>query len=346
MEKKEEKRSENNSDTQRGAMSDLPTYSHTPISLRTKERQLLRYLLYNKGKRFNVRDYARNIAKIPRSSVYDYLDKLENLGFINRELGDSQISEKGIILLESQENMTVGGSRSECREEGKLSTHFHKFHLQIKDTRNFLKSRLEKLKPNGIKENKLHNLHQVFVYFDDATIIINPKQVIMTLYDVISDNVEDSDMKCLSRAVEYAKKFMSVGLETEGIMLEEGHWARIKSVLSDFIYDKVDERYFLKLDNGNVFYIDHSPDKNGIPKREDETNDKVVRERVDNFMTQIMKNDFDLHDIDKIKESLGFLTKLECSRLQDQIEENKLKRKQLEVQDSYSIKDYRPTYLG
>jgi len=94
---------------------------------------------------------------------------------------------------------------------------------------------------------------------------------------------------------------MSIGIETEGIFTEEGHWARIKSMLSDFLYDKIDNKYYLDLGNGKHFWIDYSPDKYGIPKREDETNDKEVRERIDNFLGQVASDDFDLQDIRKKK---------------------------------------------
>ena len=47
-------------------------------------------------------------------------------------------------------------------------------------------------------------------------------------------------------------------------------------------------------------------------------------------MTKIMSDEYDLGDINKIKESLGFITKLESARLTDRIEENKLERLKLE----------------
>ena len=339
------KTNKKDSDTPRETKGVEPTYSPPPISIGTGERELLRFMFSNKDKRFNLRDYALNIVKIPRSTVYDYINKLERNGFIKKDLADNKISKKGIILLQAQENMGVGGSRSGCREINKLSTHFHKFKLPRSNKNNFSMLKLKRLNPIKITENKLHNLHQIIVHFDDATILINPKQLIINLYDIITDDVEESDLQSLSRAVEYAKKFMDVGIETEGIFTEEGHWARIKSMLSDFLYDKIDNKYYLELEGGKHFWIDHSPDKYGIPKREDETNDKVVRERVDNFLTQISSEDFDLKDINKIKESLGFITKLEASRLTDQIEETKLKRIQLEKQ-TYLKSNYTPSYFG
>ena len=346
------KRGKNNykksSDTPRETKGVEPTGSHPIISIGTGERDLLRFMFSNKDKRFNLRDYALNISKIPRSTVYDYINKLEREGLIKKDIANNKISEKGIILLQAQENMGVGSSRSGCREINKLSTHFHKFKLPISSKNKFSMFKLKRLNPTNIKENKLHNLHQIIVHFDDATILINPKQLIINLYDVITDNVEESDFQCLSRAVEYAKKFMSIGIETEGIFTEEGHWARIKSMLSDFLYDKIDNKYYLDLGNGKHFWIDYSPDKYGIPKREDETNDKEVRERIDNFLGQVASDDFDLQDINKIKNSLGFITKLETARLTDKIEETKLKRIELEKQTETKLtSDYNiPSYLG
>lgn len=349
MAKKNFKKTSDTPRKQKGVGSTLPDPS---FSLGNKERELLRYLFLNQNKRFNVKDYARNIAKIPRTSVYDYLNKLQELGFVSRDLADNRISQKGIILVESQEaggvGRGVGASRGGCREINKLSTHYHKFKAVITEKKNLSMANLRRLNPREIKENKLANLHQIFVYFDDATILINPKQVIISIYDVETNNVEESDMKCLSRAVDYSIKLMKAGVETEGIFVEEGHWARINSALGDFLHDKIDGKYFLDLGDGKKFWIDHSPDKFGNPKREDETNDKVVRERVDNFLTQISKDEYDLQDINKVKESLGFITKLESARLMDQIEETKLKRLQLE-QNNLSLQtksDFIPGYLG
>lgn len=317
-----------------------PTHSDTIISIASGERRLLRYLHKTNNKRFNVRDYSINIANIPRSTVYDYLNKLERYEFVKRELANNKITKKGMIFLQASENIGVGSSRRECRKRGKLSTHFHKFKLQIGDKKNFNISRIEELKPVNIKENKLHNLHQTIVYFDDATIVINPKQVIISLYDIISENVEDSDLKSLDRAIEYTKKLSKIGLVTEGILVEEGHWARIDSILSELLYEKIDGKYFLDLGDGKKFWIDHS-----LGKKEDETNDKVVRERVDKFLTEISNNDISLLDIDKITKSLGFISKLESARLLNEIDIRKESRK-LEIKGDLSIKTDYIGYIG
>ena len=318
-----------------------PTHSDPSISIASEERRLLRYLYQSNNKRFNVRDYSINIAKRPRSTVYDYLNKLERLGFVERELANNHITKKGIILLQSSENEGVGASRKVCRKNENLSTHFHKFKLPISDKRNFNNSKIKKLGAVNVKENKLHNLHQTIIYFNDATIIVNPKQLIINLYDIISENVENSDLESLNRAIEYAKKMMKVGVMTEGIQItEEGHWARVDSILSELLYKKVDNKYFLDLGDGKKFWIDHS-----LGKKEDETNDKVVRERVDKFLTEVSNNDVSLMDIDKITKSLGFITKLESTRLLNEIDLRKQQTTE-KVELKNSIKTDYFGYIG
>ena len=319
-----------------------PTSSDPMISIGSGERQLLIYLAENENRRFNLKEYSRN-KKIPRSSVYDMLNRLANLEFVIRELANNEITEKGKIYLEAT-NRGVESVRLGVSGKENLSTHYHKFKLVISNREKFSMWKLERLNHRGIKENKLHNLHQVIVAFQDAKVVINPKQIIISLFEVISENVEEIDINSLSRALRYAELLKGVGLETEGMMVEEGHWARVRSVLSDFLFEKIDKRYFITLSDGSKFWIDHSGGK-----REDETDSKVVRARMDNFLNQIISDDYELKDIQKIKDSLGFITKLEATRLMDQIEENRLKRIQLEKEKQkpfFSDKDTIPSYFG
>lgn len=304
------------------------TPSDTIISCGKHERALLVYLK-NNPQRLNIKAYARE-NNLNRSSVYSSLDTLSRKGFIQRNLGDNRLTRQGETYVEAYLSSVQGGvqnSRQECREINKLSTHWHKFTLPITNKSKFKIDSLKKLKYDSIKENRLLNLHQTIISFNDAKIVINPKQVILSIFETISDNVEDSDLKCLHKALEYAERLDKLGLETSGVMLEEGHWARVESHLADWLYQNIDKRYYLELDGGKKFWIDCS----GGKKPEDEINDKQKRERIDNFLTQITSQDWDLQDINKIKESLGFMTKLEASRLQDKIEENKTLRARLDL---------------
>lgn len=292
-----------------------PTYPPSYISIGNKDKELLIHLLNNQNSRFNVRNYSIK-KKLPRSTVYDILNRLDKYNFIERELGNSKITEKGIIYLNYTGNRGVGKPRSPCRTFGNLSTHYHKFKLLISNNCHFNKDKLKSLYPIDVKDNKLNNLHQIIVTFSDATIIINPKVVILNLFDIISKDVSDSDIESINRMIEYVKKLDGIGLELEGSVLEEGHWARIESVLSDFLFNKVDNKYFLDLDNNRKFWIDHSF------KREDETNDKEVRERIDSFLTDVINSDGLISDIDKILKALGFISKIEAIRMKKQIDLN------------------------
>ncbi len=267
------------------------------VSLRKAERHLL--IEMNRGERLNLNNYS-DYNKIARSTTRTRLKKLDRLGLIDDKFAEKKITKQGLIYLQNTnqvEKEGVGSSRQEGRKE-QLSIHWHKFQLPITDKSKFRMASLDRLNHKGVKENKLKNLHQTIITLDDAKIIINPKQVIISLFDVVTEDVEGSDIRCLNRAVEYAEKLKSLGLKTSGVMMERGHWARIESQLADFLYQNVDKRYYLELDDGSKFWIDCS----GGKKPEDETDGKVVRERVDNFLNQIGSNDFDLLDIDKIKE--------------------------------------------
>lgn len=297
-----------------------PTPSLPIVALRKEERNLL--IEMSNGKRINVNGYS-NCNKIPRSTTRTRLKKLDRLGLIDDKEACKTITKRGIIYLENTnqiEKEGVGNSRQEGRKN-QLSTHWHKFILPITDKTKFREISLERLNHKGIKENNLPNLHQVIVTLDDAKIIINPKKVIISLYDVVTENVEDSDIKCLSRAVEYAEKLKSLGLETSGIMVEKGHWARIESDLADWLYRNVDERYYLELSDGSKFYIDCS----GGKPPEDEATKKQVRENIDKALNKIGIGDVDLSDINKIKDSLGSITEFEAIHTTD----NKLKMSQI-----------------
>jgi len=301
-----------------------PTPIHTPISLGKQERSLLRYLYKYNNSRFNLKEYSRD-TNTSRSTIYGYLDRLKSNGLVKRETANNSITKKGIILLTSSEKEEKGGvesSRRGCRKSENLSTHYHKFKLPISDKSKFSIEKLKRLNPTKYHQNKLHNLHQIIISFEDATVFINPKQLIINLYDVISANVEDSDIECISRAVGYAEKFMEIGVITEGMMIEEGHWARAESLLSNFLYKNVDKRYFLELKDGKKFWIDHSL------TIEDETNDKQIRERTDKFLTEIATKDISLLDIDKITKALGFISKIESSRLLKEIDNRKRPKEQ------------------
>lgn len=315
--------------------SDRPPPSF-PLEL--EQITLLRYI-HNRGGRLNIRKYSK-LSKKPRSTIYDYLKKLEKHELIQKTLGDAYITEKGKLALGAS-NKGVGSSRWGCRNNQNLSTHYHKFKLPISCGKKFNKLNLKELNPVEYYENNLHNLHQLIIKFEDATVIINPKKLIINLFDVVSDNVEDSDIQCLNRALEYAKKFRKIGIETEGIMVEEGHWARMESALSDFLAKNFDGQYFLDLGDGKKFWIDYSK---GI---EDETNDKEVRQKIDSTLSDIANNPSYLPS--QVKQSIDSILILIKEITQSQANQAKLVEgfaETLKFLMPPVTKEENPSYLG
>ena len=75
------------------------------IVLKRKERELLFYMSKVSYTRFNVKKYSI-LKNIPRSSIYDYLNKLENYGLVTKEISNNSITKKGkrYLLQPTQED--------------------------------------------------------------------------------------------------------------------------------------------------------------------------------------------------------------------------------------------------
>ena len=184
--------------------------------------------------------------------------------------------------------------------------------------------------PKDNRTLNLKNLTQHYIYFDDATIIVNPKKIIIRIHDIIVENTEIAEFETFNKAIGYLNKLGKIGLETENICLESGHFARVKSMLSESLA-KIDNRYFLELDNGKKFWIDNSNDK-----LEDETNDLELRGKIDNLFKDVSLTDSKFSDIDKIKDVLSMITKLELNRTISKIDEKIVPKSQ----------DKLPNYFG
>lgn len=311
----------------------------------------------SKVKRLNVNGYSDKM-KIPRSTTRSRCKKLGRMELIFDNPANKTISEKGRIYLENTNQIEKDGDET-SRQGGRqndLSVHWHKFPFKIEDRKKFRKERLDMLNCTYF-ENQMNNWVQIIAKFDDATVIINPNELNVHVFDVVKKDSDEVDAICFRRVIDYIELFRSIGIITNGISLEKGHWARIESALSKFLYKKVDEKYYLELSDGTKFWIDNSPDKNGVRRLEGETNDKEFRKNIDKSMTKMGLGEVDLNDIDKIKESLGLvdntlkrITTMEGIRLEHHIEENKLKRLQLEKDslknNTQEFKsDYVPSYL-
>ncbi len=252
------------------------------------------YLVELQKDRFNLKAYSRKI-KIPRTTIYGIMDRLEIKGLITRETANAQITEKGKIALEITEGNVyrgVGKASLGVSKEENLSTHFHRFKLPIINRENF---KMESLQALRTGKNQIRNLKQEIAYFNDATIIINPNKVLIQIAELVSDEVDSSDIESFNIMLGYVSKLNDAGLKLNGVVIEEGHWARMQSHFSDFLFEKVDGRYFLELEDGSKFWIDHSKGS-----REDETNDKEWRSRIDDTMLSLKSTKSTFREVDAL----------------------------------------------
>jgi len=162
---------------------------------------------------------------------------------------------------------------------------------------------------------ELVNQRILYIHFENSTIIIHPKTVFIRIHDILAENVEDADIRAFNQALKHIVKLNKIGLYEETISLEDGHFARIESVLAEFL-QKIDKKYKLDLGNGKKFWIDNS--NNNL---EDETDDPVARKRIDNNLTEMAHNDINLTDIEKMKSLVGDLIKLETIKATQPIEQ-------------------------
>ena len=232
-------------------------HTQSSISIATRERALLMYMLNLNKERFNVKKYSR-ISNIPRATVYELLNRLISKGLAAKPyIGNHEITLKGKTAIEVSSG-GVENLRMECREKSvNLSTHYLKYSLIITEKDKYFEEKLMELNPLKIKRLELRNLKQTYLYFDDATIIINPKKVIVRVHDIVSEGAEDANLDTFNKALGYIEKLEKIGLKGDTMELEPAHYARIDSLLAGFL-EKVDGRYFLDLGEGKKFWIDHS----------------------------------------------------------------------------------------
>lgn len=304
------------------------------VSCGDSELQLLRYIYNNQNVRFNLRNYSEKIVKIPRSTIKSRIIKLITLGLLEKpNPAITIITSKGIKVVEGAktggENLRRDGRKEEQKILGDLNTHNLKYKLKIDDKRFFSENRIKELSPVRQKFLGLKNLEQHYIYFEDATIVVNPKQIIIHIKDIISEDTETAHLEAFEKAMSYAEKLEKIGLKTSEISLEPSHYARVNSLLADSL-EKIDNRYFLDLGNGKKFWIDNS-----TGPKEDETNSEEARDRLDTALKTIMNTEIDLLDINRMKEVLGLITKIHIA----EIGKSKIEPKEI-------VPEGRPDYFG
>ncbi len=279
----------------------MSTYTPSSVSIGKRERALLGYLIEKGDERFNVKKYSR-IMGVQRATIYNMLNRLKFKGLVKKpHYGDHAATKMGKAVF-SIGNGSVQKLRTGCRDRENLSLHFTRFSSPILGRENFSEGRICELGGNSWKRNDLPNLRQYFVYFDDATLIINPKKLVIRVHDIVAGDTEEALFQSTSKALRYLEKVSACGLMVDSLQLEAAHYARVESLLADTL-SKIDGRFFIDMGDGRKFWIDNSGGK-----AEDETNDADMRERLDGFMQDLFSSDSVLGDVDKLKElQVGFM---------------------------------------
>lgn len=307
-------------------------HTHPLISIGTKERALLVYMFNNKKKRFNIKAYSR-VSNIKRSTIYYMLNKLTESGLVSKPYhANYEITNKGVTAI-GVSDKGVSSARKECRGGVRnLSTHFLRYVVPIVDRSGFCEGRICELNPVDWRKLSLQNNFQFYIYFDDATVIVTTRKVLIRVHDVVSEDTDECQFETFNKALGYVKGLRKIGLVGEQISLEPSHYARVDSIFGDLL-SKVDERYFVDLGDGKKFWIDNSSGP-----VEDEVNDVLARERIDNMLRAVSCNDIDFGDIGSIKEVLGVIAKIESFKM---IRSSNLLNKDLEDKKGVS-----PDYVG
>jgi len=275
-----------------GKKTQNPTDSPSLISCGTKEKRLLGYILKLNGERFNVRSYSR-LEKASRSTVYEMLNRLVDKGLLHSpNFGNHIITDKGKAIFDVLDDVQT--SRRGCREIGNLSTHYQRYELMYETRPRINEILLSRLNPDTLKINELSNQKQYYAGFSDGTLIFTTHKIMLRVHDIITNNVDDSIFKSLNIVIGYVQRLEALGFKITGTRLQTAHYARVKSVFSE-VLSEIDSHYYIDLGSGRKFWIDNS---NG--NREDETNYLELRERLDDFISDLPTTRAKLSDIDKL----------------------------------------------
>lgn len=274
------------------------THRHTKISIGKKEREILRYLLNHQDERFNARQYSK-LNSVNRTTVIDNLNRLIRKDLVEKPYaGNYKITKKGTDFLAMSES--VRNVRSPCRAE-KLSVHFFKYAAFIGEE--ITKEKFLFLNPIKTETHPLPNFTEHHLYFDDATITLKKKQIIIHIKDIVGHSVDDSHDIAFHKCMAYISSIKLKGIKVEGLrVFSKPHYARVGSYLAKKL-SKIDKKYHLNFADGSKFFIDYSDEV------EDETTDAEYRKRIDEIFLDAKESksvfsDVDRHDIDldKLKE--------------------------------------------
>src|SRR6056297_367996 len=167
-------------------LGSFPTARPTSISLGKREKNLLKYMLSHEDERFNRRGYSR-LTHIAPSTIADMINRLIVKGLVKKEsIGNPVLTQDGknyLNITNQDKKSGVGRLRMGERGRDNLSLHKTKFKLPILCKKNFDELKIKSLNLTNYKKTKLQNLETHYLYYNDVTIVIQPKQVLVYIKD-------------------------------------------------------------------------------------------------------------------------------------------------------------------
>lgn len=185
-----------------------------------------------------------------------------------------------------------------------LSQHQTRYEIPIKDCKKFHPDKLKLLSPLDIRHNKLPNYTQHYAYFDDATLVVNTRKVIIYIHDIEGAHTEETMQKAFDKALSYFQLLEKIGIDADQMMLAKADWARFETILAD-LFERIQERFCITLRNGKKLWVDYSGGK-----RELESDDPQVLDRLYEYMESALNAKTLPTDLDKACEMLNLIVKL------------------------------------
>lgn len=265
------------------------------VSCGKTERTLLEYFAHKKqiNETFKRRTAARDLHWHP-TTTSDRLKKLVTAGLLDKVgIGTYVLTDTGKAFLQGTDAHHGACRTSSPSVHDKISMHAIKYDLNVSSRKFFKWSALESL--GTVTPVPMKGWVYYKVEIPEGTLWIFPHKVTLNVNEVVSPDVELSLMRALNTAVDVTKRLEKVGIFSEGLHLDNAHYARIQSVLASALTQKLG-RYQYKLEDGSSYWIDFSSEQ-----IEGETDSAALRQRVDQFIEDLPKSTHVLSDMQAIE---------------------------------------------
>lgn len=173
--------------------------------------------------------------------------------------------------------------------------------------------------------------------FEDCKIVLSKDKATFFINMVVGKSFDECQNNAWDSFVGYYKLICDKGVSLDNTVSSknpefanpDGFFARLSSFCNN-------KGFRIENDKGIEFWVDFSQ---GTLIPEEETNDGDVARRMERLADSAMTSDSDFNDLDKIKEVLGTLVKLEAMKCRSSL-------KELEKEKGAIVPITRPDYFG